>query len=657
MEYRRDIDGLRAVAVVLVILYHCGFTLVGGGFIGVDVFFVISGFLITELIATNIEGADFSLSRFWMRRVRRLFIPAYVLIAACLVFFWFVYPPQHYRDLAASALAQLAFVSNVLFYFQSGYFDSASHLKPLLHTWSLSIEEQFYLLYPLLLFVCLRLWKRIPVWPLALLTLASFVLSVAMSDASPSGSFFLLPTRAWELGVGCVLALLVRQETDATAPIRPRWVTESAALCGLTAILATSLLFNAETAFPSWRAAIPVVGTAAVIWAGCRQHSLVGSFLGSDIMVAIGLMSYSLYLWHWPAIVAYRSLLPELPTAWGNFAAATAGSVFAWLSFRYIETPIRRRKQLGTDRRLLAAALATLLVIGGVATVIFGSQGMPARALVRYEEPTVSGRVGECFNRFEDGRAVFCRLGPAKPVPDFVAIGDSHNRALLPALEFFADRHGMSGLFASTSGCLPVRGVSMTKDPKGSERCRRIVEGAYGMVGDAPGKVPRIILTARWSYYTDRAPDDGSFRPVSYADVKGDAPETSRLAFARAWRDSMAELRRHGAKVFVVEQAPRQYFYPADVAWRAAFLHMDRDAMALTSRQNRIDQGQAKAIINSDPYATIIQLEPVFCSTGRCIMFDGSKTLYLDEGHLSAAGALKVEPAISAAVLNPARSP
>ncbi|MFN3857423.1 MAG: acyltransferase family protein [Caulobacter sp.] len=640
MTYRSDIDGLRAIAVALVILFHAGFATWSGGFVGVDVFFVISGFLITGLLADEARGGRLDLGNFWLRRLRRLFVPAWVVITFCLVAFWFLYPPDYYRDLAESALAQIVFASNFLFFHESGYFDTASHVKPLLHTWSLAVEEQFYLLFPLLALVCVKLWKRLPLWPVALLTIGSFILSVVATPSSPSGAFFLLPTRAWELGVGCCLALYVRR---ADAVVLPGWARELTAAVGILGIIVVSLVYDTRTPFPSWTAALPVLATALVIWAGQGGSTFVGRLLSWRPIVFVGLISYSLYLWHWPAIVLLRAARSELPSAWENLAAVGVGAVAAWLSYRFLETPVRRRLDLFPNRRLLAGAAVGVAVIAAGAGAIAATGGAPQRHAFSFEQPKPYERQAECFDRFDaDGSAVFCAIGRAEGPVDFIAIGDSHNRALLPAIEAMALREGKRGLFASTSGCLPLKGLYMPGDRAGTRKCRRIVEQAYAMAGAGQGKAPVIILTARWSYYTGPARSDGTFKPVSPARDGDASPASSRRAFQRAWNVSMADLTAAGARVIVIDQPPHQPFYPAETAWRIQALGADPDAVSVSRQDHQRDQQVADAIIRSTPGVTVIDPTDRFCGQDRCPMFDGGRSLYFDDDHLSQAGAARM---------------
>ena len=305
--YRADIDGLRAVAIVLVVLFHAT-SRCPGGFIGVDVFFVISGFLITALLLDEQRRDRFRLGEFWIRRVRRLLPAAVVMVSATLIAgFWFMLP-EHYEDLAKSAIAQQLLVSNVHFMRKSGYFDGSAELMPLLHTWSLAVEEQFYVGYPPLLLLLGRLPRRMMVAALVVLAAVSFAVSDWGVRTHPEATFYLLPTRAWEILIGGLICF---------APMprhRSAWVANLLAGLGMSGILLSAWLFNAVTPFPGRAALLPCLATAMVIYANSLTTTLVGRFLQMRPVVFVGLVSYSLYLWHWPIL----SFLRYLRCDWGE---------------------------------------------------------------------------------------------------------------------------------------------------------------------------------------------------------------------------------------------------------------------------------------------------------------------------------------------------
>lgn len=298
MNYRADIDGLRAVAVMGVVLYHAGLG-VPGGYVGVDIFFVISGFLITGLILKDLERGSFSMVNFWERRARRIFPALAVVVATCLVVGWFLMLPFGYLVMAQSAIALTFFASNFQFWRTADYFGPVAEENLLLHTWSLSVEEQFYLIVPLLMVALYSLRKRalLP-WAAACGVIVSLVLSEWWLRHDPSGAFYLLPSRTWELATGSLLAF--------ARPFRPAFKPAWIGVFGLLLILFSYLFYSEKTAFPGIAAIPPVLGTALIIWSGNAGQTLFHRAVAWQPLVHIGLLSYSLYLWHWPIFALHR---------------------------------------------------------------------------------------------------------------------------------------------------------------------------------------------------------------------------------------------------------------------------------------------------------------------------------------------------------------
>ena len=300
MQYRSDIDGLRALAVVPVVLGHAHVTGFAGGFVGVDVFFVISGFLITTILATEAREGSFSLTRFYERRARRLFPALFAVLIFCAAAAWTRFPAEDLEAFGRSLLATIFFGSNMLFWSETGYFDIAAEQRPLLHTWSLAVEEQFYLLFPLAVWwTTRRMGGRYAAWLWPAMG-ASFVLSVVWVPTHPSSAFYLVPARAWELLMGSALAL------GLVPALRQQSHRETCSALGTLFIAMSVVLYDANTPFPGSNAVLPCLGAALVIHAGHSGTTAVGRLLGTKPVVFVGLISYSLYLWHWPLLVFAR---------------------------------------------------------------------------------------------------------------------------------------------------------------------------------------------------------------------------------------------------------------------------------------------------------------------------------------------------------------
>lgn len=338
MQYRAEIDGLRSIAVVPVILYHAGFTLFSGGFVGVDIFFVISGYLITTILIEAFEDANFSIAKFYEQRARRLLPAFFVILLFCFVGSWIWMIPSQSEELSRSMIATLLFVANIYFWQQTDYFAPDSDLNPLLHMWSLSVEEQFYLIFPILLLI---LWKygspRTAVIIIAAITLASLGLSEFAWRTMPVANFYLLPTRAWELGLGALCAIWLRGRTQTGS--------ELGAGTGIIMILVAILYYDATTPFPSAYALLPVLGTCCIILFASGS-TLVGRFLSLRGAVGIGLISYSAYLWHQPLLAFARVRdASDAPSYWVMGTLVLLSFALAAMTWAWVEQPFRHRER------------------------------------------------------------------------------------------------------------------------------------------------------------------------------------------------------------------------------------------------------------------------------------------------------------------------
>ena len=322
MQYRPEIDGIRAVAVLPVILFHAGIAGFSGGFVGVDVFFVISGYLISTIIFSELEANSFSIAKFYVRRARRILPALFSVVLFCIPLAWLYLPPRDLIDFGQSLVAVSTFTSNILFRRESGYFDTAAEIKPLLHTWSLAVEEQYYVLFPLFA----MLFWRFGVRTITLLLCAAFFLSFAASvwgvHHKPSATFYLLPFRGWELLVGVFCALMARD-----FEFKSRYVNNLMSLVGLLAVIFTIGFYDEDTLFPGPTALAPTIGTGLLILF-CRPETITYSFLANRLCVGVGLVSYSAYLWHQPALFTTPLYADPRGSSIGSSAVVTLHRLF-----------------------------------------------------------------------------------------------------------------------------------------------------------------------------------------------------------------------------------------------------------------------------------------------------------------------------------------
>jgi peptidoglycan/LPS O-acetylase OafA/YrhL len=471
-KYRPDVDGLRAVAVLAVLFFHTGLAPFRGGYVGVDIFYVISGYLITSILVKDLTDGKFSLVTFYERRMRRIFPALFTVLFFCMVAASVLFDPREMISFGKSLLTTTFFVSNFYFWHSAqplGYFDRAVSSQPLLHTWSLSVEEQFYLFFPVTLFLLFRWTKRVNAW-LIVLTAASFALNIWATQHKPVVAFYWIMPRAWELLAGAMLA------TKAVPHLRNRILREFAGFLGLGMIIAAVSFPIRSALFPGYIVLLPCLGTWLVIYAGEAGGSLVRTLLSFRPLVFVGVISYSLYLWHWPVIV-FSNHLPFQITGNSEIAFVLLSSIaLAFISFEYIERPFRGGSSPFSRRQIFAFGFAA-----STATFIFGSAAFLSRGLwQRYDAKTrqvIEGNLermddfdGSCSNWKTELQSVnhlkFCSLG-SQPSHRIMFWGDSHVEQMYPAIKrLYGD--GGSGnrgaILAIASACLPDENLNTVGD-------------------------------------------------------------------------------------------------------------------------------------------------------------------------------------------------
>ena len=513
-KYRPDIDGLRCLAVIPVVAFHAGFEKwVPGGFVGVDIFFVISGYLITGIIVRDIDNGTFSIKEFYARRIRRIFPALYVVYAACMIASLYSYRfPQDVEHVATAIIASIFFVSNILFDNATTYFSSASSLSnPLLHTWSLSVEEQFYVLFPFLAFGICRLTGAKRVTAVCVIAAASFAWSASQAYRDPASAFYLLQSRAWELLIGTYLAI-------GPVPVaRQRWLLESTGMLGLVLIGGSVIVLSPESPLPAPSALPACLGAALLIYSGSANQTIAARVLAAPPLRFIGLISYSLYLWHWPIVCFFRRspALYELDVAGQRMVIVGASVALATLSWWFVERPFRQIPFKRSSNEAIGTAAAAMLTVG-IAALALGPierlirQPPPlAEALLAYERTGNEDhlRAGHCFlttgyNAFAIFDKADClHLDPSKA--NYLLLGDSHAAHLWIGLQETYPQ--INFLQATASGCMPEL------QAEGDRRCTDMMR--YILDEFVPStRLDGVILSARW-----QATDvDGALRTAAY---------------------------------------------------------------------------------------------------------------------------------------------
>jgi len=383
MNYRKEIDGLRAFAVIPVILYHAGFEWLSGGYVGVDIFFVISGYLITTIILREQHAGTFTISNFYERRARRILPALFFIILICLPFAWLWLLPFELIDFGKSMIAVTAFSSNILFWQESDYFSAGAELIPLLHTWSLAVEEQFYVIFPLFMMFFWSLGKRWLVVIISFIGLFSLGLTEWGWRYFPEANFYLIPTRAWELMIGALTAfyLFYRAESRVKLKAPPKAqgiINQLASILGFALIIASIFLLDRDIPFPSLYALAPTVGTALII-VFTTTDTWVYQILSQRLFVGIGLISYSAYLWHQPLFVFTRIMSSEEPSLWLLGLLSIVTFLLAYLSWRFVEMPFRNKRRFNR-KQIFTVSLIGSLIITGIGIVFIATDGLANRS-------------------------------------------------------------------------------------------------------------------------------------------------------------------------------------------------------------------------------------------------------------------------------------
>lgn len=658
--YRPDIDGLRALAVLPVVLGHAGLPGFSGGFIGVDVFFVISGFLITSILIREITAAEFSLARFYERRARRILPALFAMMLTCVVAGWLLMPPDAFGALGRSLIATVLFLSNVWFLRSTeDYFGTAAEWEPLLHTWSLSVEEQFYLGFPLLLCLLARGPRARMLTGVAIATVASLLFSVWQTRTAPTAAYFLTPARVWELGAGALLAM------GALPKLQQRTPAEFIGLAGVLMITSGVVLYDPQTPFPGTAALLPVLGAVALIWAGEAPGNRVSRVLGNRLLVGIGLISYSLYLWHWPVLVGLRLLQgsPHLPTTVALFAVALS-LVIAWASWKYIEQPFRGGRTPRVSRpQLVRLSLASALLLVGIGGTIKAYDGFPLRLpdpyLAAYQE-AFSGidRQERCMEK--SPAANLCAIGQDsldRSYKNGVFLwGDSHAAAWLPGFDRLHTEKKTIGMAALKSGCPPLLGL-YRPDKSSSHSCDQFNDQVLSLLQKRED-LPVVVLAARWAMASEgtrpEGGDDMQLEPVAARNAPipswaTQAMETRRAAMvADALDRTVAAIRATGRQVVLIKGVPEiDHSVPAALA-RAAFGGTTLGTGPSVSRVEKRHQQADRMIdlVAERHGAYTLNPREMMCDDNCQIAID-NKLLYRDDDHLTAYAARQLLPALA----------
>jgi len=668
-HYRPDVDGLRALAIVPVVAYHAFPDLVRGGFVGVDIFFVISGFLITSILVGGLSTGRFSLAEFYGHRIRRLFPALLVILVFSYALGWFVLIPDEFAQLGRHIAAGAGFVQNIVLWHEAGYFDVASEVKPLLHLWSLAVEEQFYLVYPLLLWMAWRLGHRVRTL-IALVAALSFAASAYSAERFDVAAFFSLHCRAWELMAGSLCAMTV-VENAVGHGLSDRGRVVLAAL-GLSMVLTAIFLINRQMPFPGVRALLPVAGAAMLILAG-PQTWINRRLLAARPVVFVGMLSYPLYLWHWPLLSFARILYPDSLNLAARCAIVAASFALAWLTWRLLERPMRYGPQ---PRRKAAALLILMAVVGFAGFNCYQREGLAFRfkpAQPGASTADLSGRPAPkfgwngdqrnaaCAARFSAEMAIpeFCTLSAARE-PTILLLGDSFAWHLYHGLASGADAAGDTVLALGQGSCVPFFGFSAEKSLPARDGCAAAGAKAMDLALHSPS-VRTVVLSAQlylqgYRRFTDFQWINFGFTEAIWNSVSGiDGNANFRVSIVAALRDTIGRLDATGKKIVFVFDTPRLPFDPKICALGYE-IPLRKGAVGLTrpcamEREKFDGEGNAQyrelvlGVLRSFPRVRVFDPASILCDAQWCWAVRDGTYLYRDAaGHLSQDGSRYLAP-------------
>lgn len=643
MLYRKEIDGLRAVAVLGVLLFHSGLSILSGGFLGVDVFFVISGYLLSSLILSELQFDTFRLSTFYFRRAKRILPALVVVVGVSTLLAWHLLLPEQLKDYANSLLGIALLIPNVWFWKQTGYFSSHNDEKPLIHSWSLGIEEQFYIFFPLVLMVIHRATSR-KKWGFLLLM---FILSLGLADWSaqkmPSANFYLLPGRVWEFVLGALIALTESEKKVIDWIRAHKKSAESIALLSLFCLLGSMIVFSESTPHPSRFSLIPTISVALIILLS-DSRSWTGKFLSSQPLVRIGLLSYSLYLWHQPVFAFMRIRFASEALYFQVILNFVLIFVLSFLTWHFIEQPFRKAHQMrGWGSQVVVVSLFLFLL--GVAGV--RNEGFPQRmSKEKLLALSPKSEENKSFSISLSNVQAY-RLGQLKKPSDLVFLGDSHVNYLVDALSEQLKTLNASAIVITESFCAPLVQFG-TDSPERNPGCKNSMSRAIEWVV-AQKEIKTVVLFAEWAAYTE------GFRwstpkPVPYSESSEtnlDIKKNPEI-FSRALKRTVQLFLDSGKDVVIIKGTPEYQIdilthFKQAILWDSSFVLPKHKLLNLTEYARRNFNAEQAFLQLANGAVRFVETGQIFCSHMECeYMSEGKEPYYMDDNHLSKVGAQKL---------------
>lgn len=629
LKYRPDIDGLRAIAVLAVIFFHLDYPYFKGGYIGVDIFFVISGYLISQIIYLQIKNRKFSFIIFYKKRILRIFPVLFVLIIICLITGYFVLLNEEYLDLGFSSIASALFIPNILYWFKTGYFEIEAESTPLLHLWSLGVEEQFYILFPLIAFFTLSRFNKSFVLIITItLASVSFYVNIIYTSLDITFSFYMLFSRGWELLAGFLLTLSLPYIKNTN-----KFVIELLSILGIGLIIFSVYYLDTNILFPGYYAMLPVFGSMLIIFSGSfDKQTFIKRVLSNKYIVFIGLISYSLYLWHWPVVVYLRMAYSNL---YLNEVILIISFLLSVISYFFIEQPFRNKGFIKLSLKVKSISIIIMAVlIFTISVSVIKTNGFPNRlsdSVKRASNPKTylpENRHCHRMTGIDIKNNNFCIFGYENTVPSFALIGDSHAEALKYGLELAAINKKKSGIQFTKPGCRPIRGI----DKKGSRRCLRFINIALNEIARNK-EINIVFLAGYWSraYYGFAH----NRRKIEYFDYQENSKkyESNDLLFLRGLHRTIEQLIRANKKIVIIEDTPVIEFNPRTTYARNIFLNKEQNIYGKYKEGvNGIIKDEILKYGNSISY---MKTEKIICPNNPCKLVKNNELMFRDDDHIS----------------------
>ena len=617
-KYRPEIDGLRAVAVLPVIFFHAGFEIFKGGFIGVDVFFVISGYLITTILLNDLSNNEFSLFKFYARRAKRILPALFFMIIVCIPFSWIWMLPDQLKNFSNSVIAVALFVSNILFWRQSGYFTSEAELNPLLHTWSLAVEEQYYLFFPVILLFFRTKHRKKLFWFITAIALCSFLVAEWGWRHKPIANFYLSPSRFWELLLGSMVAIYLENNVIKQNNLL--------SLMGFIFICVAIFLLDSSTPFPSFYTLIPVLGTVLIIiYAG--EKTLTNKILTFKPLVFVGLISYSAYLWHQPLFSFARIISFDPPSHAMMLFLASLTMVIAYISWRFIEKPFREQRIAifsNQNRVLLSSVFVGMFF---VCLGIFGSfkDGFPDRSINQTKTSNLTSRFEPNYGLANDcGSSTVNLACQTSTEPKILLWGDSYAMQLANGL--VSSNPDISLIQKTFSSCAPIIGIAQINNsmPKSwAEKCIEFNQEVY-----------EKILSERYDLIIISSPFSAIFRDKILT-AEGYTKDYSSPEIADLIKDSFSNVTASGSKLVIVAPTPKSGNDLGLCLMREAFFRQSNDMCNFTLN---LETKAFEFLNNIEHEFPVYWLHNDICKNGICYPKIDNIFIYRDGGHLSVEG-------------------